>query len=161
MIKTLIKLKILKFILIGSASAAYAFKKYCDQKNIILMGGCALNCLANSRIPSHYNIWIMPSPGDAGSSLGAAALIERKKLNWQHPYLGWNINREVNPKKVVDYLLKNKYCGIANGRAEFGPRALGNRTLIADPRNDEKDTVNDFAFAVPNLKSSQLFPSIV
>ena len=117
--------------------------KYCDQKNIILMGGCALNCLANSRIPSHYNIWIMPSPGDAGSSLGAAALIERKKLNWQHPYLGWNINREVNPKKVVDYLLKNKYCGIANGRAEFGPRALGNRSLIADPRYDVKDTVNE------------------
>ena len=33
--------------------------KYCDQENIILMGGCALNCLANSRIPSRYNIWIM------------------------------------------------------------------------------------------------------
>lgn len=117
--------------------------KYCDQENIILMGGCALNCLANSRIPSRYNIWIMPSPGDAGSSLGAAALVEGKKLNWEHPYLGWNIDREVNPKKVVDYLLKNKYCGIANGRAEFGPRALGNRSLIADPRYDVKDTVNE------------------
>ena len=49
--------------------------KYCDQENIILMGGCALNCLANSRIPSRYNIWIVwSSPGDgSGSSLGASS----------------------------------------------------------------------------------------
>jgi len=39
-------------------------------------------------------------------------------------------------------LLNYSYCGIANGRAEFGPRALGNRSLIADPRRDIKDTVN-------------------
>lgn len=117
--------------------------KYCESTNLVLMGGCALNCLANSRIPEHYNVWIMPSPGDAGSSLGAAALVGKKKLNWEHPYLGWDIDREVNPKIVVDYLLENKYCGIANGRAEFGPRALGNRSLIADPRYDVKDTVNE------------------
>ena len=71
-------------------------------------------------------------------------LVEGKKLNWEHPYLGWNIDREVNPKKVVDYLLKNKYCGIANGRAEFGLRALGNREFDkVDPRYDVKDTVNE------------------
>jgi carbamoyltransferase len=39
-------------------------------------------------------------------------------------------------------LLEHKYCGIANGRAEFGPRALGNRSLIADPRLDIKNTIN-------------------
>ena len=39
--------------------------------------------------------------------------------------------------------MENKVCGIANGRAEFGPRALGNRSLLGDPRYDIKDTVND------------------
>jgi carbamoyltransferase len=112
----------------------------CPKKNIILMGGCALNCVANSKI-KNKNIWIMPSPGDAGSSLGAAALVQKKKLNWIDPYLGYNIDKEVNPREVVDQLLKAP-TGVANGRAEFGPRALGNRSLLADPRKDVKEVVN-------------------
>ena len=56
--------------------------RYCEYSDLVLMGGCALNCVANSKIPERFNIWIMPSPGDAGSSLGAAALIEKKKLKW-------------------------------------------------------------------------------
>ena len=123
--------------------------RMCPKKNLILMGGCALNCLANSKIYGK-NIWIMPSPGDAGSSLGAAALVQKKKLNWKHPYLGYRIQGQVNPKEVVKELLKNKVCGIANGRAEFGPRALGNRSLLGDPRYDIKDTVN-------NIKQRQKF----
>ena len=115
--------------------------KMCPKKNLILMGGCALNCSANSKIQGK-NIWIMPSPGDSGSSLGAAALVHKKKLNWKHPYLGYRIQGRVNPKEVVKELLKNKICGIAHGRAEFGPRALGNRSLLGDPRYDIKDTVN-------------------
>ena len=112
----------------------------CPKENLILMGGCALNCVANSKIKDK-NIWIMPSPGDAGSSLGAAALVQKKKLNWIDPYLGYNIDREVNPREVVDQLLKAP-TGVANGRAEFGPRALGNRSLLADPRKDVKEVVN-------------------
>ena len=54
-----------------------------------------------------------------------------------------DIEREINPSEVVQHLLKHKYCGIANGKAEFGPRALGNRSLIADPRIDIKNTVNE------------------
>ena len=119
--------------------------KYCEYSNIVIMGGCGLNCVENSKIPDRFNIWIMPSPGDAGSSLGAAALIEKKKIRWRHPYLGHNIiaEKELNPKEIVQYLLENKVCGVANGRAEFGPRALGNRSLLADPRLDIKDTVNE------------------
>ena len=113
----------------------------CPKTNIILMGGCALNCVANSKI-TDKNIWIMPSPGDAGSSLGAAALVQKKKLKWESPYLGYDIKREINPKEVVDELLNNKITGVANGRAEFGPRALGNRSLLGDPRYDIKDTMN-------------------
>ena len=114
--------------------------KMCPKKNLILMGGCALNCVANSKIKGK-NIWIMPSPGDAGSSLGASAL-KQGKINWKHPYLGYDISRHINPKEVVDDLLENKIVGVANGRAEFGPRALGNRSLLGDPRYDIKDTVN-------------------
>ena len=85
----------------------------------------------------------MPSPGDSGSCLGAAALVNKKKLKWKHPYLGYDIKKSVNVKEVVNQLLKNKVCGIANGKAEFGPRALGNRSLLGDPRYDIKDTVNE------------------
>jgi carbamoyltransferase len=113
----------------------------CKHKNLVFMGGCALNCLANSKIKDK-NIWIMPNPGDAGSSLGAAALAIGRKLKWEGPYLGYNINRPINPKRVAEYLVSNSICGVSNGRAEFGPRALGNRSLIADPRLDIKDTVN-------------------
>ena len=45
-------------------------------------------------------------------------------------------------KYITKELLKNKICGVANGRAEWGPRALGNRSLLGDPRYDIKDTVN-------------------
>ena len=113
----------------------------CPHRNLVIMGGCALNCVANSKIQGK-SIWIMPSPGDAGSSLGAAALVNKKKLKWTNPYLGYNIKISVNPKKVVDELLERKVCGVAHGRAEFGPRALGNRSLLGDPRYDIKDTVN-------------------
>ncbi len=113
----------------------------CPKKNLVIMGGCALNCVANSKIQGK-NIWIMPSPGDAGSALGAAALVNKKKLKWVSPYLGYIIPRTIAPKNVVQELLKNKVCGVANGRAEFGPRALGNRSLLGDPRYDIKDTVN-------------------
>jgi carbamoyltransferase len=114
----------------------------CPHENLVIMGGCALNCVANSKIKGK-NIWIMPSPGDAGSALGAAALMRKKKLKWKSPYLGTFIGRCINSQEVVKELLKNKVCGVANGRAEFGPRALGNRSLLGDPRYDIKDTVND------------------
>ena len=121
----------------------------CPHENLVLMGGCALNCAANSKIKGK-NIWIMPAPGDAGSAIGAAALVLKKKLNWRSPYLGYPILQGVPVKSVVRELLDNKVCGIANGKAEFGPRALGNRSLLGDPRFDIKDTVNQ-------IKRRQLF----
>ena len=117
-------------------------RDHCKHKNLILMGGCALNCVANSKIEGK-NIWIMPNPGDAGSSLGAAARHYGKKLNWKGPYLGTNIENKINPTEVARHISRYGVCGVANGRAEFGPRALGNRSLLADPRLDIKDTVND------------------
>jgi len=114
------------------------------SNNLVLMGGVALNCVANSKIDSFDNIWIMPNPGDAGSSLGAAALSYKKKLNWQGPFLGCDIPGEYPVDQLLDLLLEKQIVGVASGRAEFGPRALGNRSLLADPRGDDiKDRVNE------------------
>ena len=115
--------------------------------NLVLMGGVALNCVANEKIAKtglYDNIWLMPNPGDSGSSLGAIAAYLSEKLHWKGPYLGTTIDRHLDVNHVVDAILEHKIIGIANGRAEFGPRALGNRSLIADPRGDDiKSAVND------------------
>jgi carbamoyltransferase len=115
------------------------------SKNLVYGGGVALNCLANRLLGEYYDdIWIMPNPGDAGSSLGAACLGYKKHVNWTNSYLGHNITGPYPTNKILDYLIKDKIVGVANGRAEFGPRALGNRSLLADPRGTEiKDKVNE------------------
>jgi carbamoyltransferase len=115
------------------------------SQNLVYQGGVALNCLANRNLGDYFeNIWIMPCPGDAGSSLGAAALAYGKKLNWRNAYLGKAIAGEYPVDACIDSLLRDRICGVASGRAEFGPRALGNRSLLADPRgSDIKDRVNE------------------
>ena len=113
--------------------------------NLVYQGGVALNCVANRQLGKYFeNIWIMPNPGDAGSSLGAAALAYGKRLHWNNAYLGYNISGSYPVDRVVRALLGTGIVGVANGRAEFGPRALGNRSLLADPRGAEiKDRVNE------------------
>jgi carbamoyltransferase len=113
--------------------------------NLVYQGGVALNCLANRKLGEYFeNIWIMPCPGDGGSSLGAAALAYGKRLNWANAYLGHEIPGHYPVSAVCDHLLSDRICGVASGRAEFGPRALGNRSLLADPRGvDIKDLVNE------------------
>jgi carbamoyltransferase len=115
------------------------------SSNLVYMGGVALNCLANRNLGDYFeNIWIMPCPGDAGSSLGAAALAYGKRINWNNAYLGSNISGEYPVDTVIDCLQRDRIVGVASGRAEFGPRALGNRSLLADPRGpDIKDRVNE------------------
>jgi carbamoyltransferase len=117
---------------------------YSNIKNCVFMGGVALNCVANTYLRQLWdNVWIMPNPGDCGSSLGAAALSYGKRLNWQGPYLGTDIPGEYPCEEIISELINNKIVGVASGRAEFGPRALGNRSLLADPRGpDIKDKVN-------------------
>jgi carbamoyltransferase len=114
------------------------------NENLVIMGGCALNCVANNLALKHYdNIWIMPAPGDSGSSLGAVLASTQEHVNWRGPYLGHNIEGEYPVQKALGELLQGNMVGVANGRAEFGPRALGNRSLFADPRGEDiKDKVN-------------------
>lgn len=118
-------------------------QKLTHCKNLVYMGGVALNCVANSKLGMWHDIWIMPNPGDAGSSLGAAALRYGKKLNWQNAYLGTEIPGEYPISNLIHELKTKQIVGVANGKSEFGPRALGNRSLLADPRGPLiKDTVN-------------------
>jgi carbamoyltransferase len=115
------------------------------SSNLVYQGGVALNCVANRKLGEFFeNVWIMPCPGDAGSSLGAAALAYGKQINWRDAYLGHKISGEYPVSAIIDHLLSDRICGVASGRAEFGPRALGNRSLLADPRgSDIKDRVNE------------------
>jgi carbamoyltransferase len=117
------------------------------SKNLVLMGGCALNCSANRLTGRWFDTtWIMPNPGDAGSAVGA---VLAKHPAWRidptefTPFIGYDMGQRALNEEIVDYLEDNKICGLARGPAEFGPRALGNRSLLADPRGkDIKDQVN-------------------
>jgi carbamoyltransferase len=114
--------------------------------NLVFMGGVALNCVANSKIAEtklYDNIWLMPNPGDAGSAIGAVAAYTGQHLDWQGPYLGTDIDRELDITNIIKDLLAGRVVAVANGRAEFGPRALGNRSLLCDPRGpNAKDRMN-------------------
>ena len=115
------------------------------SKNLVLMGGCALNCSANHIAHDYFNdVWIMPNPGDAGSAIGAVLAHKKQTLPMPHAYLGYNIEGEYPVEALVKELSTAGIAGVANGRAEYGPRAFGNRSLLADPRGDDiKDRVND------------------
>ena len=127
-------------------------KKITKKENLVFMGGCALNCSANTQLWNLFkDIWIMPNPGDAGSSLGAAAALYGKHLDWNGPYLGYDLGSKYPVMEIIDGLKKNKIVAVATGRAEYGPRALGNRSILADPREISiKDSVN-------KIKKRELF----
>ena len=117
------------------------------SRNLVLMGGCALNCSANRLTGKYFDsTWIMPNPGDAGSAIGAVLAYNKLRIDNQQftPYLGYDMGCNAPNEAIVSYLVDKKICGVARHRAEFGPRALGNRSLLADPRGqDIKDQVNE------------------
>ena len=122
------------------------------KSNLVFMGGCALNSSANTLLWNIFkDVWIMPNPGDAGSSLGAAAALYGKHIEWNNPYLGYDLGGKYPVQEIVDGILKNGIVAVASGRAEYGPRALGNRSILADPRDPSiKDKVN-------SIKQRELF----
>jgi carbamoyltransferase len=127
-------------------------KKLTGKSNLVFMGGCALNSKANTLLWNIFkDIWIMPNPGDSGSSLGAAAALYGKHINWKGPYLGHELGGIYPVQQIVDKILKDGIAAVASGRAEYGPRALGNRSILADARDpDIKDKVN-------KIKQRELF----
>jgi carbamoyltransferase len=131
----------------------YARREMPEADTLVFSGGVALNCVANAKIVADkqfQNFWVMPNPGDAGSSLGAVAAYEQRHLKWRGPYLGTDIARDFDVYDAVDALQAGEIIGVAQGRAEFGPRSLGNRSLLADPRPDTmKDRVNTIKHREP------------
>lgn len=148
-IQSLIERKILDVMKIAAS--------FNHSKNLVYSGGVALNCVANSKILKSKlfnNVFIFPNPGDAGSSTGCALEYfyqKNKDVCWNDtPYLGYNIPGDYPIQKIYDELITTGIAGVANGKAEFGPRALGNRSILADPRTLEmKDKVNEIKHREP------------
>lgn len=143
-----------------------------NSNNLVIVGGCALNCSANSKIVGDWNsVWIPPNPGDAGSAIGCVLAVKQEPLLFDHNYLGFNIDRPYPVAELISELSTSGIAGVANGRAEFGPRALGNRSLLADPRGvNIRDQVNEikqrqkfrpFAPAILEEHASEYFDGAV
>jgi carbamoyltransferase len=118
---------------------------YDGSGRLVISGGCALNCVANTKAFDRFDdVWIMPNPGDAGSSIGCVLAHTNEFVNFGNAFLGTNIQGKYPVDEIIDELLTNKITAVASGRAEFGPRALGHRSILADPRGDDvKDRVNN------------------
>jgi len=136
--------KLVKFV----SEMLYKYK----ASNIMIGGGCALNCSANTKLLDLVNnIHIFPHPGDGGSSVGACLAFTKQHIEMNHNFWGYDAGCNLTPKQVVDEILLNGYSFVINGRAEFGPRALGNRSILADPRSKAmQDKIN-------NIKGRELF----
>jgi len=146
-------------------------KKITSSDNLCLAGGVALNSVANYRLleeSGFKNIFIQPAAGDSGGALGASLYLYHHVLNrlnrtgMKHAYLGQEFDggkilhylqinrfpyRKLADKQLVDYcagqIKKGKVIGWLQGRFEWGPRALGHRSILADPRNPKmKDIIN-------------------
>jgi carbamoyltransferase len=142
------------------------------QKNLCIAGGVGLNSVANARIlreTPFEQLYVQPAAGDGGGALGAALwayhtlLGHPRQFTMNHAYWGRSYSvgevqqfldengiayRRFNNDDhlldlVVERLTSGKVVGWFQGRFEWGPRALGNRSILADPRNPEmKDIVN-------------------
>ncbi len=141
-------------------------------KHLCIAGGVALNSTANGRILQDgpfEHIYIQPSPGDSGAAIGAALYVYHTILKQKREHILENayLGQEYSSEEIEDFLKQNniaaKKCssseqlieicaraitdgniiGWFQGRFEWGPRALGNRSIIADPRDEKmKEIVN-------------------
>jgi carbamoyltransferase len=132
------------------------------ENNLCLAGGVALNCVANARIRDKgffKNIWVQPASGDDGTALGAALWVDAQERKndeksfvmdhcyWGPQYSDSEIEKQLKLWKVpyrklqniaeetADILAQDKIIGWFQGRMEFGPRALGSRSILASPIN--------------------------
>ena len=123
-----ISTKTIENILVNLADWLYRETGY---DKLAYAGGVALNCVANSKIARYtaYNeIAIQPAAGDAGCALGAAALISRPLM--QTPFLGYESTNYVSAEEAARRIIDGEIVAVIQGRAEFGPRALGNRSWL-------------------------------
>ena len=142
-------------------------------KNLCIAGGVALNCVANGRVARESgfeNVWIQPAAGDDGIAIGCAyygwleILKQPRSFVMDHSYVGRRYSDQEVSDAIAKFLVSvqttqtksdniardtaklladQKVIGWFQDRSEFGPRALGNRSLLADPRKPEmKDILN-------------------
>ena len=121
------------------------FMTNAKYSNIIIAGGCALNCVANPLAGEFFtNVHVPANPGDAGSAIGCVLAQTKQFLDMPHAFLGYDIKGKYPVEKILQELHSRKITAVASGPAEFGPRALGNRSILADPRGPSiKDLVNE------------------
>jgi len=130
--------------------ANYVYKETGLSK-LCMAGGVALNSVANGRIlreTPFEDVFIQPAAGDSGGAVGAALYAHHvlfgkpRQFVLEHAYWGEEYD-EALMDMLVDDLIQQKVVGWFQGRFEWGPRALGNRSILADPRRKEmKDIVN-------------------
>lgn len=142
------------------------------MQNLCLAGGVALNCVANGRLlreSPFKQLFIQPAAGDAGGAIGVAFYIYNTILQQPRQYVMTNaylgpeysaeeikaildgysaqyeaLERDQLIRRVAELLAQGKIIGWFQGRMEFGPRALGARSILADPRDPKmKDIVNE------------------
>jgi carbamoyltransferase len=130
---------------------------------LCLAGGVALNCVLNARIrdSGHFrDVWVQPAAGDAGTALGAALAVDLeqrrapRRYRMEHAFLGPAFSdREIEEflrwsklpyrrladlaGETADLLVQDKVIGWFQGAMEFGPRALGGRSILASPLKAE------------------------
>ena len=149
---------------------AKRLREMAPSENLALAGGVALNCVTNSRLLKETpfkNVFIQPAAGDAGTAVGAAFHVWNQTLGFPRLYRLGDVftgpsyaDGEIEaaldeaglcydaPPDLADAVTKlvadGKIVGLFEGRMEFGPRALGNRSILADPRNPEmRQILND------------------
>jgi len=146
----------------SALSLARWLRKASGERQLVMAGGVALNCVRNARIRDagiYEDIWVQPAAGDAGTALGAALWIDyvqRGTRNWHmdHAYYGPAYDDEeieqllewskIPYRRLDDVaeetaklLAQNYIIGWFQGRMEFGPRALGARSILASPIEPE------------------------
>ncbi|MDD3803238.1 MAG: carbamoyltransferase N-terminal domain-containing protein [bacterium] len=135
-------------------------EKTTGERNLIMAGGVALNCVANAKIKKETGferIFIQPASGDAGGAMGAALYVSSMLGgNFENPqqysYLGTEYSEGEIEKALIelggiyekisdpartgaDEIEAGRVIGWFQGRMEYGPRALGNRSILGDPRD--------------------------
>lgn len=151
-------------------------KKYPGHTKIALAGGFFANVKVNQKINEYLpfdEIYVVPCMGDNGIGLGAAILKsvelgEFQNHRWDDVFLGKGYtNQEIwdeldldefkvkplDPKYLAEKLVEGKLVGLFRGRAEYGPRALGNRTILCDPRKKE-----NHEYINKKLKRNEIMP---
>ena len=174
------------------------YRKETGMKKVCMAGGVALNCTANGvlkRSNLFEDCFIQPAAGDDGTAIGAALYVQKKhsknpsasKMNmpyWGPDYSNETIREVIQNNhtgdskyyesfdllaiEVAQYIAEGKVIGWFQGRMEFGPRALGNRSILADPRNPimqshinklikQREEFRPFAPAVLSDQASEIF----